>query len=226
MGRKKGGRSDVTGSGLSEDSLVGTMTAARLLRVDPTTIQRWIDTELITGYRTAGGHRRVMAKDLVRFAKSRGIPLAASKIKASSKPRELDEPGNGAPVVLIVDDEPEILEVLAVRVKGTRPTVEVMTAEDGFRAGFLVQKYRPRLVLLDIRLPGLNGIEVCRLIKSDPETASIHVVGVTATPDMSEMEALIQAGAEEVLRKPVEKYQLERLLSRIFPPRAKARKAG
>lgn len=226
MGRKSGQRGIVSDSGLADDSLVGTLTAARMLRVDPTTIQRWIDTELITGYRTAGGHRRVMTRDLVRFAKSRGIPLAKAKSRSGSVPQAPDESGSDSSSVLIVDDEPEILEMLSVRIKGMRPTLNVITAEDGFRAGYHIQKFRPRLVLLDIRMPGVNGIEVCRFIKRDPGTSSIHVVGVTATPDPSEIDGLIAAGAEEVLRKPVEKIQLEKLLSRIFPVRAKARKTG
>lgn len=216
----------MSNAGSSDDALVGTLTAARMLRVDPTTIQRWIDSELITGYRTAGGHRRVMTRDLVRFAKSRGIPLAQAKSRAGSASRVSEESGSDSSSVLIVDDEPEILEMLSVRIMGTRPALNVMTAEDGFRAGYLIQKFRPRLVLLDIRMPGVNGIEVCRFIKGDPGTSSIHVVGVTATPDPTEIDALIAAGAEEVLRKPVEKVQLEKLLSRIFPLRAKARKTG
>lgn len=205
----------------TEDSLLGTRTAAGILRVDTTTVQRWIDSGLITGYRTPGGHRRILYGDLIAFARQQGIPLP------SSLPRpDAGEESTVADLCLLVDDEQEILEALTDRIKGMRPDIQTMAVADGFRAGFVVQKFKPVLVLLDIRMPGVNGIDVCRTIKSDPETSFITVVGVTGIRNPREIEKLKEAGAVRVLKKPLDTSELSAVLDRAFPRKKALASAG
>lgn len=181
---------------------VGTIEAARLLHVDPSTVQRWVDMRILRSFRTVGGHRRISLRHLRDFASSRQVPI---------------EPQSVTPRVLIVDDEPDILQMLRIRINGYRPDIEVLTADHGFNAGFSVYQHRPGLVLLDIRMPGLDGVGVCKMIKDDPSTQDIRVVGVTASRDPIEIDALLAAGAEAVLPKPVQPSALHHVLDHCFP---------
>jgi len=80
--------------------------------------------------------------------------------------------------ILIVDDEPDALEVIAFKLKeaGYIP----LTAADGQRAVTLVRDERPALVVLDLMLPLLDGLEVCKILRRDPATAAIPIIMVTA----------------------------------------------
>lgn len=142
--------------------------------------------------------------ELVRFAKTRGLPLSGGSEDSS-------------PLVLLVDDDPDILAAFSARIASLRVDLRILTADCGFAAGFLVSRYRPQLVLLDIRMPGVDGIEVCRTIKGDPLTAEARVVGVTASRDRREIEALLAAGAAEVRTKPLDAGDFRSILEEAFP---------
>ncbi|MDQ3111116.1 MAG: response regulator, partial [Bacteroidota bacterium] len=80
--------------------------------------------------------------------------------------------------ILIVDDEPDILEFLSYNLK--KEGYEVFTAPDGDQAITTAKKELPHLVLLDVMMPGLDGIEVCREIRSAPGLADIIIAFLTA----------------------------------------------
>jgi signal transduction histidine kinase len=108
--------------------------------------------------------------------------------------------------VLVVDDEPHNLEVLQgfLHLEG----FNVLTAEDGEAALISLPKGRPDLVLLDVRMPGLDGFEVCRRIKDNPATAFVPVVIVTALHGTQERVRGAAAGADEFLTKPFDHTEL------------------
>jgi len=108
--------------------------------------------------------------------------------------------------VLVVDDEPQNLEVLQgfLHLEG----FTVLTAEDGETALLALPAGRPDLVLLDVRLPGLDGFEVCRRIKNNPATAFVPVVMVTALQGTQERVRGAAAGADEFLTKPFDHTEL------------------
>lgn len=189
-----------------KDDEIGTNDASRLIHVSPTTLQRWIDAGHIPARRTIGGHRKMRRSDLLAFAHKEGIRSDEKK-------------------VLIVDDDRDLLDTLGVFIRGARPDLGVLRADSAFAAGFYIHRDRPTLLLLDIRMPTVDGIEVCRIVKSDPATAAIRVVGLTASRDPAEVAALREAGAEEVHFKPFDRSALRELLDRVFPPAAAARSA-
>jgi excisionase family DNA binding protein len=184
-----------------DDRLVGPSEAADRLGVERRSVQRWIDDGLIPAHKTPGGHRRVREADLVEFARRQRIPLRP--VRRS---------------VLVVDDDPDFVEALSVRIEKTRPDLEVHAAESGVEAGVLLASVRPHLVLLDIRMPGVSGIDLCRMLKANPATAETAVVGVTGSTKRAEIEALKRAGAEAVITKPIGREVIRDLLDRFFGP--------
>jgi class 3 adenylate cyclase len=108
--------------------------------------------------------------------------------------------------VLVVDDDPDMAAFLARLLTGQGMTAELLS--DGEAALKRVTASPPDLVLLDVMLPGSSGFEVCRRLKSDPATALIPVVLVTALEDHESRVRGIRAGADDFLSKPVRREEL------------------
>ena len=106
------------------------------------------------------------------------------------------------PKVLIVDDEPGNVRLLEVMI--TPLGVEVFTASNGNQALEMAAKISPDIILLDIFMPGMDGIEVCRRLKKDSNTLNIPVVFVTALSDVEDHAAAVEAGGIGFVTKPVE----------------------
>jgi excisionase family DNA binding protein len=179
---------------MREKSVFTTFEAAKLCHVSPLSIINWVNAGRLPAFRTPGGHRRIRRDDLARFMRENGIPL----------PEDLRD-GSGRPRVLVVDDEASIREVIAASLasRATQP-YEVMTAADGFEAGRLVATFRPDVVLLDLRMPGLDGFHVCRTIKADPETSSTIVIALTGYHTPETEARIVECGAVRCLAKPIE----------------------
>ena len=172
--------------------------AAALLMVAPVTLRAWAAKGLLRAQATAGGHRRFLRRDLERFARDRGLRLS-DRIPESSEMR-----------VLIVDDDHLFADFL-VEFLSSRGA-QAVAVYDGFAAGRRVESFAPDVVLLDLMMPGMNGIEVCRQLKQEKATRHIRVVAMTGYADGAEKAAVLEAGAEICLAKPLD---YERVLALI-----------
>lgn len=106
------------------------------------------------------------------------------------------------PLILVVDDNADNREILEARL-GSRGYATA-TAADGEGALAAVRELRPDLVLLDVMMPGLDGLEACRRLKADPGLPFTPVILVTAKVDLRDVVAGLEAGADEYLTKPFE----------------------
>jgi putative two-component system response regulator len=102
--------------------------------------------------------------------------------------------------ILIVDDEPLNLKVLK---QVLQDDYRLSFAKNGMDALELVKKERPGLILLDVMMPGMTGFEVCRQLKSDPETHTIPVIFVTALADEADESEGFNAGGVDYINKPI-----------------------
>ena len=106
------------------------------------------------------------------------------------------------PLILIVDDNPANVEIFQARLEANG--YEIITATDG-RAGLtLASEKQPDLILLDIMMPKMDGIEVCRRIRADETLPFMPIIMVTAKSDSKDIVAGLEAGADEYLTKPVD----------------------
>jgi two-component system, cell cycle response regulator DivK len=119
-----------------------------------------------------------------------------------------------AEAVLIVDDNPANLKLARVLLEGEG--YEVRTAADGQEALAAVSSFRPRLILMDLQLPGLDGLEVTRRLKSDPRTREILVVALTAYAMKGDEEKALQAGCDGYVPKPIDTRSLPAVIARIL----------
>ncbi len=110
-------------------------------------------------------------------------------------------------LILVVDDQPLNVELLEADLTGHG--YEVLSAYDGKSALEKVASSQPDLILLDVMMPEMDGFEVCRRLKSDPETMLVPIVMVTALADKTDRIKGIEAGVDDFLTKPYDRQELQ-----------------
>jgi CheY-like chemotaxis protein len=103
--------------------------------------------------------------------------------------------------VLIVDDIP--VNIILLKTMLARTNVKILTAVNGQQALDLVRELKPNVVLLDIQMPAMNGLEVLKEIKSDPDLKSTAVIMVSAYTSPEDIEQSMNLGASGFIKKPV-----------------------
>jgi len=176
-------------------SIYTTHDLSRLLHVNPRSVINWIEQDLLQSFRTPGGHRRVRHDDLLAFLRKHKIPMPGAL-------------AGGSFSVLIVEDEADVSKMIQTFLEN-QPGYRVSTAADGINALMAVGRDRPDLMILDIKIPGVDGIEVCRQIKADPKgkTAIIAISGQADNGSKA-----IEAGADAFIIKPLD---LEAMLAQV-----------
>jgi CheY-like chemotaxis protein len=109
-------------------------------------------------------------------------------------------------VILIVDDNPANLKL--ARIVLAAEGFEVRTAGDAEEAIALLRGFSPRLILMDIQLPGMDGLELTRRLKADPATRPIRIVGLTAYAMKGDPERILAAGCDGYIPKPIDTRRL------------------
>lgn len=108
--------------------------------------------------------------------------------------------------ILIVDDNPVNLKL--VRVLLTIEGYDVRTATDAQEALAVLETFRPRLILMDIQMPGMDGLELTRRLKADPLTRNVIIVAVTAYALKGDKEKALSAGCDGYIPKPIDTHVL------------------
>ena len=108
--------------------------------------------------------------------------------------------------ILIVDDEPDVVELVQFNLKTAG--FLVVTAEDGREALQTAQSARPDLIILDVMLPELDGLEVCKILRRDPATAAVPIIMLTARAEEVDRVLGLELGADDYLTKPFSPREL------------------
>src|SRR4051812_27438004 len=114
--------------------------------------------------------------------------------------------------ILLVDDEPALRELLRATFEGADVTVD--EAGSGEEAEERIRRRRPDVVVLDLRMPGMSGVELCERLKADSRTASIPIVLLTGA-DAEEARRAQRAGAAALVRKPFSPLELLAIVERV-----------
>jgi len=162
------------------------------------TLRRWIRAGELGAHLTPGGHRRIDLPEFQRFLRAQGRPA----YPVAPEPRTR---------VLLVDDEPLVLQMLHDLLVDGPFAIE--TASDGYEALVKVGTFRPALIILDVVLTGLDGIEACRCLRRLPETRDVGILGVTGHPSM--VPVLLGAGADACVTKPLDLDVVGREITRL-----------
>jgi len=119
--------------------------------------------------------------------------------------------------ILLVDDNPSNLKVLELALGGEGYQID--KASSGARALELVAELAPALILMDLQMPGMDGLEVTRIIKSDPKNAAIVVLAVTSYAMKGDRERALGAGCDGYLSKPIDTRAMPKLVAAALAAR-------
>jgi len=173
---------------------------AELCGVDHRTVLRWIKQGRIQAFQLPGrGDHRIPRETCLAFLRQHGIPV----------PPELENHEPGPRRALVVEDDPRAALFLTSVLEEEGFVVEHAT--DGFRAGAMLAASRPHLLILDIMIPRLDGLEVLKFVRERPELRDVRVLVVSGASEEKLAEAR-ERGADAVLAKP---FPAERLLAEV-----------
>ncbi len=157
-------------------------------------VKKWIAAGKLPAFRTPGGHYRIERDDFKAFVEKYRLHVKDRIFKGESK-------------ILIVDDEAHVVEFIKGALESVGDHYAIETARDGYEALIKIGAFNPRLLILDIMMPRLDGFEVCRRIKADEATKDIRILAVTAY-GRDEMEKIKKCGADLCLAKPLNMKEL------------------
>jgi excisionase family DNA binding protein len=177
-----------------------TRKAAEHCQVSVPTLKRWIQKGDLASFRTPGGHHRIVPEEFKRFLRKEGLPSYGAAPQ-------------GLPL-LIVDDDPEFVRVLVDLFSEPPGRFRIETALDGYEALIKVGALHPAAIVLDVVMPNMHGVEVCRRLHAMPETQGIKVLGLTGHADM--VPVLLAAGADACMTKPVSLEELAQTLDQLL----------
>src|SRR5215471_5836333 len=180
-------------------SIYTTHDVSRLLHVNPRSVINWIEQNLLPSYRTPGGHRRIRREDLLAFLRKHQIPMPASLVEGKFS-------------ILVVDDEENIVDLLKTFFQ-RQGGYEISSASDGISALIEVGRAKPDLLILDIKIPGVDGVDVCRRIKADT-TNRTAIIAVSGSPENERK--ILQAGADAFMPKPIDLEKLHNEAKRLL----------
>ena len=167
---------------------------AELLMVSPITVRLWSQKGELESVTTPGGHRRYLYKHIKTFARDRNLPLGSE--------------ANSGLRVLIIDDDEQFAHYLEELLQDCSEISAIKHALDGFKAGSLVYTFEPQIVLLDLRMPYVDGFVVCSDLKKNQTTKDIKVIAMTGYYNKLNVDRILDNGAETCLQKPFESKEL------------------
>ena len=163
-----------------------------LLQVNPSSVKKWVNAGFLSAFRTPGGHRRIRAADLITFLDQHRMPVPA---RCAAPP---------AAGMVVVDDDRVQLRAMSRRLRRWADQIEVSVVDDALDALVRIGARRPHVVMLDVYLPGIDGLELCRHLRRSPDTQDATLVAVSGrmTPELET--AALEAGAHRALPKPID----------------------
>ncbi|MBI5574310.1 MAG: response regulator [Elusimicrobia bacterium] len=201
---------------------------SQMVNADISTVIDWIDSGKLKAYKTPGGHRRIKWNDLIKFLKKYEMPIP--DVIATASAVSLRGTAVAIPKkILIVDDNEDILEFISRALKKFYKNVKIETITEGFIAGKRIAEFKPDLLILDIKLPGMDGFAVLEHLKcsgrvslpDSEETSQLHIknmkiLAITGYPSKETKEKILKAGADDYLMKPFTVEELKQKVENLM----------
>jgi excisionase family DNA binding protein len=152
------------------------------------TVIRWIERGRLKAYQLPGrGDNRVRPEDFLAFLETHGMPV----------PEELQLANRR---VLIIDDDERVAKAIQRSLRYAK--FETLIATSGFEAGALLSGFKPAVMTLDLRMPGMDGFDVLKFVQKSEEFKKLKVIVVSALSRV-ELDKALAGGADAVLEKPL-----------------------
>ena len=180
---------------MKDGKVFSTFQAAKICHVAPVTIIRWIEAGRLVSYKTPGGHRRIRESDLVKFIEDNGLPRYTAS-------------GISTPRVLVVDDEMVVRRFIQKTLEESVLECICEFSNDGIDALMKLGIFQPHVLVLDVNIPWVDGLEICRRIRGSENTRQVKIIVITGFLNDNDRDEIIEAGADNLLFKPFDESQL------------------
>ncbi len=193
----------------ASQEVCSTRDAAGRLGVSLRTVQLWSEAGLLRAWKTPGGHRRILTSSVETLLARRGSEIAR-------------RPSCGHYQVLVVEDEPDFRRLFELHLRSWDLPIAFASVPSGFDALLAIGASRPELLITDLRMPGIDGFEMLRALKTSGTISELEIIVVTALTDHTIQERGGLPAGVTVLHKPLHFAQLRRHLSELDGHRQRA----
>jgi excisionase family DNA binding protein len=173
---------------------------ARYCHVTVNGVKKWIAEGKLKAFQLPGGHYRIEKDDFRVFLEQFNIPV---------EPEFFDE---WKKKVLIVDDEQSVVDLLKISLQQESRGFLIETAVNGYDALMKVGEFKPDLLILDVKMPMLDGYGVCRRLSENPQTSHIKTIIMTGGIDSDTVDRIQAAGVDAYMFKPLDINQMKGLV--------------
>lgn len=194
-----------------------TREAGKMLGVSLRTVQVWVDSGLLEGWRTVGGHRRITATSVERLMRERTLDRPAAS-NAAGKNRAVPRDGLS---LLVVEDDNDLLELYRHTIDSWGLPLQLHTATNGFEGLLQIGETLPDLLITDLNMPGINGFEMLRSLRIRFDVTQMAIVVVTG---LDKADIYMHGGLAadvEILGKPVPFARLKALVEELLVKKGK-----
>ncbi len=178
--------------------------AAAMLGVTLRTVQLWTNSGLLQCWKTDGGHRRISRDSVNQLLQTRSL-----------QPEVIAKPANEAMRILVVEDDLNLLRLYRMQLAKWTLEPEISFATNGYQGLVILGSIRPHLLITDLKMPNLSGVQMLRVLRSMPELDNTEIVVVTG---IDAQELALHGDMPDgilVLPKPVPFARLEQIALRI-----------
>jgi len=185
-----------------------TREAAELLGVSLRTTQMWVESGLLEAWKTDGGHRRIMRSSVEKLLSRQNTPGLPSPLMPSERLK-----------ILVVEDDNALLKLYKLRISGWDFPVDLSMAANGYEGLMRIGRESPDLLILDLRMPGMDGFQMLQALAVSPLREGMEIVVVTGLgPDEIADRGGLPRGVT-LLPKPVPFAQLRELAEGLLAQR-------
>jgi len=176
------------------ESLLTTGDIAHYCHTGVTQVNRWIKNGDIKAFRNPKGHYRITKEEFKNFLEHNGMPIIENFFEEDKKKK-----------ILIADDDVNVVDSFSHLLKAHYDDVEIEVAYDGYEALIKTGSINPDILILDIRMPKIDGLEVCRRLRENKTISpGIKILAITAHSDAYDRDTVLASGANEYLIKPID----------------------
>ncbi len=181
----------------TDDTLLSVSQVAALLQVSPVMVNTWISNGALPSHKTADGRDNIKAIEVKKHAQRHNIKLEGDINKITK--------------VLIVDDDSHVADFLKDYLESRNTVYDVHRTGISFMAEKLVKRFHPHVMIIDLRMPGMDGIELCEHFKEQIHQG-LRVIGISGYWSNDEKREFLEAGGIACLDKPLDIQKLNDLL--------------
>jgi len=188
----------------SHSKLLTTGEVARYCDVSTNAVKKWIRNGRLKAFRTPGGHFRVDSEDFKEFLVRHQMPIYPEFFERTARR------------VLLVDDDSSVREMLAEVLRTMEMGLEVEEAGDGYEALLKAGHSKPDLLVLDLKMPRMDGFEACRRIRANPATSGTKILAISGFMDNNAQEEIVRCGASDYMKKPLNIEEFRSKIARLL----------